>query len=115
MKILLLSCILLAGLFCFAVPSLAPPLTLNQSGRTPFAQVDVLRVAPDEAAEFVPMALPAGWGNNPVVEVLSQQGEWEEVRLYYRFKYNGSTNPEVCKMSLFEGSFTGFRKISETE
>ena len=78
-------------------------------------QVDILRVAPNESAAFVPIAMPMGGGSEPKVEVLSRQGGWEEVRLHYRFKYNGSTDPNVCEMSLFEGTFTGFRKIPETK
>lgn len=96
------------GLCLFSLPA-----TADEFGRTPFVQVDVLHTAPDDSAAFAPLALPLGGGGEPSVEVLSRQGEWEEVRLHYRFKYNGSTDPNVCKLSLFQGSFTGFRKISE--
>ena len=77
----------------------------------PWRQEDILRTAPNESAAFVPIVKPAG--NEPTVEVISRQGEWEEVRLRYWFKYNGSTKPGVCAMSLFEGTFTGFRKVSQ--
>ena len=61
---------------------------------TPKVQRDILRAAPDESAPFVKILMPMGWGAGPVkVEILSRQGAWEEVRLYYRFKYNGSTKP----------------------
>lgn len=92
------------AVFCFGSGVAA------QSALTRYYQEDLLRVAPDEAAAFVPMLKPAG--GVPAEEVLARHGEWEEVRLHYRFKYNGSTDPNICKMSLFEGTFTGFRKIT---
>ena len=109
MKLFLPLCIFFASLFSFLLFASA------QSYSTPFVQVDILRVAPNESAAFVPIAMPMGGGGEPKVEVLSRQGEWEEVRLHYRFKYNGSTAPNVCEMSLFEGTFTGFRKMPETK
>ncbi|GHV54781.1 hypothetical protein FACS1894206_08310 [Deltaproteobacteria bacterium] len=59
--------------------------------------------------------MPMSGGGEPRVEIISRRGEWEEVRLYYGFKYNGSTEPDVCAMSWFEGTFTGFRKITENK
>ena len=109
MKLFLPLCIFFASLFSFLPPASA------ESHRTPLVQVDILRVAPDDSAAFVPMLMPWGGHPEPKVEVLSRQGEWEEVRLHYHFKFNGSTDPNVCKMSLFEGTFTGFRKIPETK
>jgi hypothetical protein len=110
MKLFLLLCISLTGLFFFS------PSAFSQFASTPFAQVDILRVAPDHSAAFVPLALPLGnGGKEPKVEILSRKGEWEEVRLHYRFKFNGSTDPNVCAMSLFEEAFTGFRKITENK
>jgi hypothetical protein len=79
------------------------------SGSTPSMQEDILRTFPDDSAPFVDLRKPEG-GSPPKVEVLSRQGDWEEVRLRYWFKYNGSRDPRICKMSLFEGTFTGFRK-----
>jgi hypothetical protein len=79
------------------------------SGPTPLAQEDILRTLPDDAAPFVEIRKPEG-GSPPKVEVLSRQGDWEEVRLRYWFKYNGSRDPRICKLSLFAGTFTGFRK-----
>lgn len=96
--------IMLAALFGLTATASAQP------GRPLHFQENILRVAPDDSAAFVPLVKPQG--GQPTVEVLSRQGEWEKVRLYYRFKYNGSTDPTVCKMSLFEGTFTGFRKAA---
>ncbi len=107
MKLLLMLGMLSAGLCCFSTPALA------EFHNTPFVQQDILRVTPDDTAAFVPLLLSSGGNPEPLVEVLSRQGEWEEVRLHYRFKYNGSTDPNICAMSLFEGSFIGFRKISK--
>lgn len=110
MRLFLLLCISLAGLFFFL------PCASAQSDTTSFVQVDILRVEPDDSAAFVPLALPWCCGNpEPTVEVLSQQGEWEEVSLYYRFIFNSSTDPIVCARSLFERTFTGFRKITESK
>jgi len=96
-------CIILAGLLgCGAASA--------QFSRTPHVQENILRVTPDDSAAFVPIVKPPG--GPPTVEVLSRRGGWEEVRLTYRFKYNGSANSNVCAMSLFEGTFTGFRKTT---
>lgn len=75
-----------------------------------WVQEDILRVLPDDSAPFVTIRKPNG-GSPPDIEVLSVQGDWEEVRLSYWFKYNGSEDPNICKLSLFEGTFTGFRRI----
>lgn len=107
MKLFLLLSIIGTGLLCFSTSASAA------SNGTPFVQQNILRVAPDDSAPFVPIAMPIGGGGEPEVELLAHHGEWEEVKLHYRFKYNGSTDPNVCKMSLFEGSFTGFRKVSQ--
>ena len=109
MKLFLPLCIVFTSLFGFL------PFASAQSHGTPFVQVDILRVTPDESAAFVPIAMPVGGGGEAKVEVLSRQGEWEEVRLHYRFKYNGSTDPNVCEMSLFEETFAGFRKIPKSQ
>jgi len=101
----LLANLLLASLFCLS------PSASAGSGRTPFVQVDILRVAPDDSAAFVPIAMPLGSGAEPEVEVLSRHGEWEEVRLHFRFKYNASSDPQVCAMSLYQETFSGFRKV----
>lgn len=69
MKRLLLLCTFLAGLFFFS-----PPVSA-QSGATPFVQVNFLRVAPDDAAAFVPLALPFNsYPTGPTLEVRSRQG-----------------------------------------
>lgn len=104
MKTFLSLSILIMAVFCYA------PGAVAQSALTRYHQEDLLRVAPDESAAFVPILKPPG--GMPTVEVIARQGEWEEVRLHYRFKYNGSTDPNICMMSLFEGTFTGFRKIT---
>ena len=99
--------ILLAVFFGFTAAVSAQP------GNPIHFQENILRVAPDDSSAFVPLVKPHG--GSPTVEVLSRQGEWEEVRLHYRFKYNGSRDPNVCAMSLFEGTFTGFRKAADRE
>lgn len=110
MKLLLLLCTFLAGLFFFA------PSVPAQSNATPFVQVDILRVAPDDSAAFVTLVLPFGSNSaKPTVEVLSRQGEWEEVSLHYRFIFNGTLAPNGCARSLFDKTFTGFRKITESK
>ncbi|MDR1398236.1 MAG: hypothetical protein LBJ14_10975 [Desulfarculales bacterium] len=103
MKSLLFLSLLITGLLNFAAPATAGPAL------TPHLQENILRVAPDESSAFVPMVKPPG--GTPEAEVLSRRGDWEEVRLQYRFKYNGSADPNICAVSLFEGTFTGFRKI----
>ena len=108
MRLFLILCIPLVGLLFFSQPASA------EFDTVPFVQANILRVAPDDSAAFVPIDLPRGYGGDPKVTVLSRQGEWEEVSLYYRFKFNASSSPNICAMALFEGSFTGFRKISET-
>ena len=107
MRKFLLFCVPIVGFFCLATG------VSGESLRTPHFQENILHIAPDDSSDFVPIVKPSG--GTPIVEVLSRQGEWEEVRLNYRFKYNGSRDPRVCKMSLFEGTFTGFRKISEKQ
>ena len=109
MKLFLSLCIFFMSLFSF------PPPASAESHRTPLVQVDILRVAPGDSAAFVPMLMPWGGRPEPRVEVLSCQGDWEEVRLHYRFKYNGSMDPKVCEMCLFDETFTGFRKITENK
>lgn len=34
---------------------------------------------------------------------------------HYNFEFNGSTEPEVCDLNLFEKTFVGFRKIDQSQ
>ena len=69
----------------------------------------LLHVRPDDAAPFVNISLPGG-GGVPQGRIVSRKGDWFELELYYRFKYNGSKEPGVCAMSLCEETFQGFWK-----
>ena len=109
MKNFFLFNLILTSLLCFTTAAFA------QFSDTPDVQENILRVAPDDAAEFVPMRVPKGCENDFTAEVLSVQGEWEEVRLSYYCRYNSSTNPDVCALSLFNRVFEGFRKITENK
>ena len=107
MKKFFLLNLILVSLLCFATAAFA------QISRTPDIQVNILRVAPNDSAEFVPMLVPQGCENSFTAEVLSVKGEWEEVRLSYYCRYNGSTDPKMCVLSLFKETFEGFRKITD--
>jgi hypothetical protein len=112
--------VIVMGLCLFFLPS-PSTLALAQTGENPlmsdfretaFTQHDLLRSSPDDAAPFVPLLMPEGQDQPPISEErLSRQGDWEEVRLRYFFKYNGSADPEVCALSLFEETVSGFRRI----
>ena len=69
---------------------------------------NILRTGPENTAPFVAINLPGGGA--PQIRIVSRTGEWFELELHFRFKYNASRQPDVCMMSLYEKTFQGFWK-----